>query len=86
MSKLLIILYLVILNIYSIIANNSFDFRLISYNGMYLWQLQFCFFILNKSYFILESLENTKIYQNGDEAFDAITIDLQKDEIIIGAK
>jgi hypothetical protein len=86
MSKLLIILYLVILNIYSIIANNSFDFRFISYNGMYLWQLQFCFFILNKSYFILESLENTKIYQNGDEAFDAITIDLQKDEIIIGAK
>ncbi|CAF3442509.1 unnamed protein product [Rotaria sp. Silwood1] len=47
------------------IANNSFDFRFVSYN---------------------ELLQNGKIYQNDDHAFDAITIDQQRDQIIIGAK
>ncbi|UJR23891.1 hypothetical protein I4U23_026863 [Adineta vaga] len=33
-----------------------------------------------------ESLQNLAIYQNGDEAFDAIVIDEQRNQIIIGVK
>ncbi|CAF0766279.1 unnamed protein product [Rotaria sordida] len=65
-SQLMIIFYHLLFNVYSIIANNSFDFRFISYN---------------------ELLQNGQVYQNDDDhAFDAITIDQQRDQIIIGAK
>ncbi|CAF1267399.1 unnamed protein product [Adineta steineri] len=33
-----------------------------------------------------ESLYNIEVYQNGDDAFDAIVIDQQRNQIIIGAK
>lgn len=36
--------------------------------------------------FIIESLENIQIYQNNDQIFDAILIDQENDQIIIGAK
>jgi hypothetical protein len=36
--------------------------------------------------FIVESLRSMKVYQNGDDGFDAIAIDQGRDEIIIGAK
>ncbi|CAF0757959.1 unnamed protein product [Rotaria sordida] len=65
-SQLMIIFYHLLFNVYSIIANNSFDFRFISYN---------------------ELLQNGQVYQNDDDhAFDAIAIDQQRDQIIIGAK
>jgi hypothetical protein len=37
-------------------------------------------------YFILESFQTIQVYQNGDDAFDAITFDQQRDQIIVGAK
>ncbi len=36
--------------------------------------------------FFLEMLRNVQIYQESDNTFDAITIDPQRDQIIIGAK
>ena len=36
--------------------------------------------------FSLETLRNGQVYQEEDENFDAITIDPQRDQIIIGAK
>lgn len=38
------------------------------------------------SFFFLELLRNVQIYQENDDSFDAITIDPQRDQIIIGAK
>jgi hypothetical protein len=38
-TKLMIIFYLVLFNICSIIANHLFDFRFVSYNGMYIEEL-----------------------------------------------
>jgi hypothetical protein len=35
---------------------------------------------------MLESLQTMKVYQNGDDGFDAIVIDQQREQIIIGAK
>jgi hypothetical protein len=37
-------------------------------------------------FFIIEMLRNVQIYQENDDSFDAIAIDLQRDQIIIGAK
>jgi hypothetical protein len=36
--------------------------------------------------FALETLRDGQVYQEGDENFDAIAIDQQRDQIIIGAK
>ncbi len=45
---------------------------------MFIWS---CFF-----YSFLEMLRNVQIYQENDDSFDAIIIDPQRDQIIIGAK
>lgn len=34
----------------------------------------------------LESLKSIQIYENGDEAFDALVIDQDRHQIIVGAK
>ena len=70
--------------IYSTASNDLLDFRFVSYNGK--WKFfdeisQYRFFDR-----IVESLENLQIYENEDEAFDAIVIDERNDQMIIGAK
>jgi hypothetical protein len=83
-NRLITIFYILIFDIALINTNNSLDFRFVSYNGMFRNIFVEWFFKENSN--ILESLENIQVYDNGDEAFDAITIDQQNNQIIIGAK
>ena len=80
-NKLIIIVYICLFNNYLIIANNSFDFRFLSYNGMSLIFKRILFYF---SY--IESLENVQIYENDDQEFGEIIIDEEKDQIIVGGK
>ena len=46
------------------------------YNDLYVW--------VNPDFTV--SLQTMRVHQNGDEAFDAIVVDEQQNQIIIGAK
>ena len=51
-----------------------------------IWKRERLDFHLILLFFVLEMLRNVQIYQESDDSFDAITIDPQRDQIIIGAK
>ena len=76
-----LIFIIILFPIYSIFATNSLDFRFLSYNGMFKNKIDLINFFC-----LVESVKNIQIYENGDEAFDAIVIDQEKNQIIIGAK